>query len=196
MRAFAIANVEAPPTEELFARIRRLAAAGVDRVLLRDPTRPDAERYRTALRLRGLLAPPAALMVHGRPDLALAAAADGVHLPATGMPVGAVRRLFPNGIVGRACHSVEDCRAAAGEGAEYVLLGPIFAPRSKAGEARIGREDLARAARLSVDVYALGGISPANLGALQGLGLAGVAGITLFMADEPLEAVVEAVRRS
>jgi thiamine-phosphate pyrophosphorylase len=196
MRAFAIANLEREPDAAFFERVRRLAEAKVDWILLRDKGLDDAMRLRNAERCRRLIAAPSRLLIHGRGDLAAAVGADGVHLAAAGLPAEAVAAVAPGTVMGRSCHSVADCAAAAREGLAYALLGPVFPTRSKPGEARIGRSELARAATLEIDIYALGGISLATFGELKGIQLAGVAAVTLFMADEPLEEIVEAVRRS
>jgi thiamine-phosphate pyrophosphorylase len=196
MRAFAIANLEGPPDAPFYDRVKRLAEAGVDFILLRDKGLDDALRFRNAERCRGLVRSPSKLLVHGRGDLAVASGADGVHLAASGVPADAVRKIAPGMVLGRSCHSVPDCAAAAREGLAYALLGPVFPPRSKKDEGRIGRNDLARAATLGVDIYALGGISRERLGELKGIPIAGVAAVTLFMEDEPLEEIVAAVRSS
>lgn len=196
MRAFAVANLEAPPDAAYWDRVKRLSDAGVDFILLRDKRLDDVTRFRNAERGRATVAAPSKLLVHGRADLALAAGADGVHLAASGIPADAVRKLVPGMVVGRSCHSVAECGAAAREGLSYALLGPLFPTRSKRGEGRISRNDLARAATLEIDVYALGGISQATLGELKGIPIAGVAAVTLFMEDEPLEEIVAAVRNA
>jgi thiamine-phosphate pyrophosphorylase len=193
MKAFAIANLEAPPDAAFFDRVARLAAAHVDWVLLRDKGLDDAVRYRTAERCRGLVAPPSRLLVHGRADIARAVGADGVHLASDGLPGPLVRELVAGAVVGRSCHSVADCAAAAREGLDYALLGPVFPPRSKVADSRISRTDLARAATLGIEIYALGGISRDTLEMLKSIPLAGVAAVTLFMADEPLETIVAAI---
>ncbi|HVR41934.1 MAG TPA: thiamine phosphate synthase [Thermoanaerobaculia bacterium] len=196
MRSFAIAALESTPTDAWFDRIASLVDAGVDRILIRDPKRPDRERLQTARRCREIVTGSTLLFVHGRADLALAAGADGLHLPSWGIPAEVARRLAPGLLIGRSCHSLADCRAAAASGTDYVFLGPVFPPRSKEGEGGVDRGELPEAARLGPDVFALGGMTIENVAQLRGLPIAGVAGITLFMEDRPVAAVVEAVRRS
>ena len=196
MKAFVIADVEQPADSAFFERLAELSAAGVDVVVLRDPSFSDRERFALALECRRLVSPPTRFLVHGRADLALACRADGVHLPSGGVPVRAVREFDRRLLVGRSVHSLDDCRRAAEEEADYVLLGPVFPTRSKPGEGRISREELEQAAKLSPAVYALGGVSRENLEQLRGLPIAGVAAITLFMKDRPVSVVVEAVRRT
>ncbi|HEU5161688.1 MAG TPA: thiamine phosphate synthase [Thermoanaerobaculia bacterium] len=196
MKAFAIANTDAPPDEGFYGRIERLAGAGVDFILLRDKGLDDAARFRNAERCRGLVRSPSKLLVHARADLAVATGADGIHLPSAALPADVVRKIAPGLIVGRSCHSVVECAAAAREGLAYALLGPVFPPRSKVDSGRVSLGDLARAATLEIDVYALGGISLVSLDRLKAIPIAGVAAITFFMDDEPIEAIMEAVRNA
>ncbi|MFN2441355.1 MAG: thiamine phosphate synthase [Thermoanaerobaculia bacterium] len=195
MRAFAIAAIDREPDDAFFETIAELSSAGVDFLLLRDKTLPAPRRWRAAERCRTLIRPPAVFLVHGWVDLARAVEADGVHLPSDGPPVEAVREVAGGLIVGRSCHSVAECARAADEGADYALLGPLFPPRSKPGERLVSREDLVEAAKLGVDIYALGGLSMENLHVLSGSGVAGVAAVSLFLADRPLDPIMEAIRR-
>jgi thiamine monophosphate synthase len=48
---------------------------------------------------------------------------------------------------------------------------------------------------MDVDVFALGGVSRENMATLKGIGLAGIAAITLFMRDEPISDILEEVRQ-
>jgi thiamine-phosphate diphosphorylase len=73
------------------------------------------------------------VLANARFDLALAAGAGGVVLPEDGVPVPPIRRETPRGFrIGKSTHSAEAARRAADDGADLVLLGPIFATPSKA----------------------------------------------------------------
>jgi thiamine-phosphate pyrophosphorylase len=196
MKSHAIANLDAPPDDAFFRRIGELAEAGVDVVQLRAKTLDARTAFGVAMRMRGQIRPPGRFLVNRRADIALAAGADGVHLPSDGLPVEPLRRLAPQLLIGRSCHSPGDVRRAAGEGCDYVLLGPVFATRSKPGTAAVSLAELREASRLGIEVFALGGISRDNLQTLEGSGIAGVAAITLFMTDSPVAAIVEDVRAS
>src|SRR5687767_94254 len=124
MKCYAIADTEREPDERFFSRIADLVEAGVDFIQLRAKTVDDRLAHEIALRCRRLVSKSARLLVNRRADLALAVGADGVHLPAQGIPAAAVRALGPHLMVGRSCHSLLDCRAAAEEGVDYILLGP------------------------------------------------------------------------
>lgn len=196
MKSYAVADLSGPPDEAFFERIGRLAAAGVRFVQLRARYASSDDLFRwteEALRRIGLNS--TRLLVNSNAAVASQAGAFGVHLPSCGVPVADVRREYPSLTIGRSCHSVSDCVAAAEEGADYVLLGPAFPPRSKEGAAGVTAAQFRQAAALPVDVYALGGVSADNLVLLAGLGLSGVAAVTLFMKDEPLEHIVEEIHR-
>ncbi|HEX5432503.1 MAG TPA: thiamine phosphate synthase, partial [Bryobacteraceae bacterium] len=119
-------------------------------------------------------------------DVALAAGAAGAHLPSNSPAPRLWRALLcgltPRGfLLGVSCHSVEEVRAAAEEGADYAVFGPVFAPISKASDLRPrGLEQLARAAAAPVPVLALGGITRQNAGQCVAAGAAGIAGISLY----------------
>ena len=122
--------------------------------------------------------PRARIVVNDRLDVAIAARAAGVHLPAAGLPVAAVRAKAPaRFLVGRSVHGVAEARDAAKAGADYLVCGPVFATPSKAGLGEpIGIEVLRKAVEaVRVPVWAIGGITPENVAALQGVPIAGVA---------------------
>lgn len=194
MKSLAIANLDAAPTESFFERIERLVRARVDMIQLRAKLLDDRLQFEVAARCRSLIpAGATSFLVNGRPDIAIAAGADGVHLPENGLPVAAVRAIGKHLILGRSCHTLKACRQAVEEEADYIVFGPVFDARSKHAPATVSRDDLRAASRLGRDVFALGGISRSNVASLRDAA-AGVAAVTLFMHDEPLEEIMEELR--
>jgi len=123
------------------------------------------------------------ILVNSRMDVALAAGADGLHLPSGSPPPNRWRSLAPPGfLIGVSCHTVEEVRRAETEGADYVVFGPVFAPLSKSSDLTPrGLDGLAEAAHaVKIPVLALGGIERGNIDACISAGAAGVAGISLF----------------
>lgn len=159
-----------------------LARHGVRWLQLREKDLAGRELLALARRCRSLAGAGCLVTVNGRADICLAAGLDGVHLPSDGAPTPRVRSLLGSrALVGRSTHTLEEVERAASEGADYVVFGPVFAPRSKASaRAATGLEALAAAARTEVPVYALGGITAERLDAVAATGAAGAAGITLF----------------
>ena len=88
----------------------------------------------------------------------------------------------PGFLIGVSCHTLDEVRAAEEEGADYVVFGPVFAPRSKVTAlAPRGIEALAEAARaVRIPVLALGGITRENAQDCMRAGAAGIAAISLF----------------
>jgi thiamine-phosphate diphosphorylase len=164
--------------------------AGAFCVQLRDKRRPLPSLRMFAWRLRVITRKVGArFVVNGNPRVARDAGADGVHL---GSDSGGVReaRLF----VGRrtwvsvAAHSDEDVRRAVADGADAVLVSPIFSTRSPSfppcGTEKEGRglEALRRARTLagrSVAVFALGGVTPERT---RGCAAAGADGVAVMKA--------------
>jgi thiamine-phosphate pyrophosphorylase len=108
------------------------------------------------------------LFANDRPDLALLAGADGVHVGQSDLPLAEVRRFAPSLKVGVSTHDESELQQALTEGPDYVAFGPVFSTRSKAApEPTVGVERLASAAvlarRAGVPLVAIGGIDGARV---------------------------------
>src|SRR5262249_33947923 len=140
-----------------------------------------------AVAARERLGPDVSLLVNRRFDVALAAGASGVHLPADGLPLTRVRAQTPRGFrIGVSTHSAAEARAAIADGADVVAVGPIFDPPSKrAYGPPLGPDalrDLPGLASHDCEVLAIGGIDEDKLGALDPYRdrISGIAAIRLF----------------
>lgn len=172
--------------------LRRLAEAGVGAVQIREKELDDRAVLELAREARKALA---TVLVNGRLDIALAAGADGAHLPADGVPVAALRRRFPSALLGISTHTVQEVERALQDGADYVTFGPVWPTPSKERYGPpVGVEALARAAEAGIPVYALGGVMLSRFEEAAAAGAAGVAGIRLFQGPA-LREVVDAARR-
>lgn len=130
-----------------------------------------------------LLAPDKKILVNSRLDVALAARAHGVHLPAHSPAPRLFRRITPPGfLIGVSCHTLPELRQAEAEGADYVFFSPIFQPFSKPDyHPGLGLAALREAcAAVNIPLFALGGITLENTPHCEEAGAAGVAGISLF----------------
>jgi thiamine-phosphate pyrophosphorylase len=103
-------------------------------------------------------------IVNDRPDLAVLAAADGVHLGQDDLaPEEGRRTVGPNRLVGVSTHSLAQALAAAVAGADYIGCGPMFQSTTKPQEAIPGPALCAEVtAQVGLPVMAIGGITPAN----------------------------------
>jgi len=163
--------------------------ARVDWIQIREKDLPARELLALIRSVQALPNPRGVkILVNTRVDVALAAAADGAHLPASSPAPAQWRAIVPPGfLLGVSCHSVEEVRSAEAGGADYVVFGPVFEPISKTasleslGLKSRGLQELARAAdAVKIPVLALGGVTQSNLAACVAAGAAGVAGISLF----------------
>ncbi len=138
----------------------------------------------------------ARLLVNDRLDVALAAEADGVHLPANGLPADAARRLLAAvGLIGVSTHSAAEVAAAKVKGADFVLLGPIYDTLSKRRYgAPLGLTPLASAAAAAgLPVFAIGGITPERVAEVRAAGAHGVACVGAVMSAADPAAAVDAI---
>lgn len=136
------------------------------------------------------------VLVNERADIALAAGADGVHLPGNAVSAAMLRRLGVR-LIGVSCHEAGELRRAEAEGADFAVLAPVFSPLSKTiASPPLGIDEFRRLANsVNIPVLALGGITPETTAACLEAGAAGVAGITLFSASAPRLSTGTAGRR-
>jgi thiamine-phosphate pyrophosphorylase len=139
---------------------------------------------------------PARLLINDRLDVALAAGAAGVHLPARGLPAEEVRREFPELLVGVSTHNLDELRRAEQSGADFAVFGPVFETASKKEYGPpLGVERFAEATQaVKIPVLAVGGVTLGNAPACFEAGAAGIAAITLFQASADLANIVRQLR--
>jgi thiamine-phosphate pyrophosphorylase len=200
--------------EALLKRVATAAAAGMDWIQIREKDlsgerlsslahaavaqiKQINERSRTRTRI----------IVNDRLDVALSERAGGVHLGEHSLPVHDVYKWLnakpdlaerDKFLVGVSCHSVQAAVSAAGDGADYIFFGPVFATPSKASfGSPQGLQRLAEVCRaVSIPVLAIGGIALDNAGDCFAVGAAGIAAIRLFQDSKNLASLVTDLRAS
>ena len=178
------------PERALQEKVRAAFQAAVDYVQVREKDLPGGRLFQLLENLRRLPEKGSSrLLVNERLDVAITAAADGVHLPADSLPLPAVRSRAGDSLqLGISCHSEQEVEQAGRDGASYVLLGPVFETPSKPGVQPLGLSSLAAICqRQAVPIFALGGIDLRNAASCIGAGAKGVAGIRLFQQAPDLE---------
>ncbi len=170
--------------KNLLACIERVISWGVDFVQIREKDMSDRELFKLTSKAVALArGSRCRILVNGRADVALASGADGVHLPSSGLRLSHISSWLPSDfLVGLSVHSAQEVHHAARIGADYALLGPVFATHSKLKYGSpLGLVVLRDAcARTSMPVFGLGGVGPGQVDSIIAAGAAGVAGITLF----------------
>ena len=141
--------------------VREALAGGVDLVQLRMKNAFDEQVLETAHAFREVCP---LLILNDRPDLAVAAGADGVHVGQDDMGVESAREIVgPDMLVGVSTHSRAQVVAADRSAADYFAVGPVHETPTKAGRPAVGL-GLVRyaAARATKPWFAIGGLDTSN----------------------------------
>jgi len=145
--------------------LRPALQAGVDVVQLREKHADDGDIVRAGRVFRRLCdAYDALFIVNDRPEVAMACAADGVHVGQDDPPPAQVRRMVgEDALIGLSTHSQEQVDAAAG--VDYFCVGPVYATPTKPEYQPVGLGLVRYAAeQATVPCFAIGGIDLANVG--------------------------------
>jgi thiamine-phosphate pyrophosphorylase len=164
--------------EQFEALTRKLIEAGVHVLQLRDKRLDDRELLGRAARLReSTRGTPTLFILNDRPDLAVLAEADGVHVGQEELTVKDARRLVgPEMLVGVSTHSIQQARQAVLDGADYLGLGPTFPSGTKRFDRFPGLDFLRQAAaEITLPAFAIGGINLENLPQVLAAGIRRVA---------------------
>jgi thiamine-phosphate pyrophosphorylase len=133
------------------------------------------------------------LIINDRPDIALLADADGVHVGQEDLSPQAVRRLIgPEKLLGLSTHNLDQVRQSVGEPVDYIGFGPLYATTSKANPDPVtGPRKLEAAAGISRHpIVAIGGLTLDRIARLDPQTFHDVAVITAVSeADDPLAAM-------
>jgi thiamine-phosphate pyrophosphorylase len=181
-------------SEDTLAAARRWSADGIDFVQLREKHREPADLVLLATAMQQIFSAAGSgtrLLINGRPDIALAAQADGVHLtsnPGELTPEQG-RQVFTHvglsvPIVSVSCHTLDEVRRAHAAGVDLILFGPVFEKRALGELVAEGSGlDALRSAceaAAKTPVLALGGVTAKNAANCVDAGAAGIAAIRLF----------------
>lgn len=160
---------------------RRAVAGGADCLQLREKTLSDREllaRARTLVEFSHKNT--AAVVINDRPDIALLAGADGVHVGQSDLGVKEIRQIAGGSLrIGVSCATMDDARNAVSEGADICGLGPMFSSTTKAKPALSGpallEQYIADELTRRTPHLAISGITQANIAELVRAGCQGVA---------------------
>ena len=149
---------------------------GVNMIQLWEPDLAPRDLLGEADRMRRLAIGGIPLIVYDRVDVAVAVGADGVHLPADGLPVKAAKKAGRHMLIGKSVSSVTEAVAADQAGASYLVVGPVFpSTYSTPGSSPLGPTTIRRIkARVKAPVLASGGITAGNAHQVIAAGADGV----------------------
>ncbi|SHK57953.1 thiamine phosphate synthase [Thermocrinis minervae] len=169
--------------EDFFGTLKKVLERGVRMIQLREKEISAREYYQKALKARQITREYSALLlINERVDIAIAVEADGVHLPENSLPPSVVKKLKKDLIVGYSAHNLESAIYAQQEGADFVTLSPIFRTESHPEVEPLGPGALKEVSqRLSIPVFALGGVTWDRIKLCYKNGAYGVASIRMFL---------------
>jgi thiamine-phosphate pyrophosphorylase len=145
---------------------REMIEGGVDLIQLRGKNTSITELIQLSAELHELTATSSTpLIVNDHAEIAKRVPVEGVHVGQDDDNVSLARQKAARPIlIGKSTHSLEQARAAEGEGADYIGFGPIFATPTNPDYRPIGLEHIRRVhAELNLPIFCIGGINIDNL---------------------------------
>jgi len=160
---YAISNVAELGEQESMQRLDAALKNGLRLVQLREKNYSREALRELALKMLPLLRRhDARLIINADIELAREIGADGVQL--TGAQMVELRERPAVERCGASCHNAEELRRAEELGCDFALLSPVLATQSHPGAPHLGWENFAAiAAGSSIPVYALGGLTHADM---------------------------------
>ncbi|NWF72328.1 MAG: thiamine phosphate synthase [Nitrospirae bacterium] len=130
------------------------------------------------------------LLINDRIDVALALEGVGIHLRSNSLPVTVARELLgAERLLGISVHTIEEAVQAEAQGADYVILGPIYGTPSKQSFGLpLGIHTLEKACRLvGIPIIGIGGVTAARAREMRDAGAFGVAVIRAILGAADVE---------
>jgi thiamine-phosphate pyrophosphorylase len=189
------------PAAAQIEAIRKATRAGCQLVQIREKDLHARDLYELARAAVAASHPHGArVLVNDRLDVAIAAGADGVHLPALSFPASEARAVVRSKrlndfIIGVSTHSLAEASRAEAGGADFIVCGPVYdTPSKRAYGPPIGIESFAEICdSAKIPVLALGGIDLTNFQEPLRRGAAGIAAIRLFADGEKIEINIDTI---
>lgn len=173
---------------ELMERVVKAVEGGVDLVQLRYKTLPGGQLLDLASSLLSAIDGRARLIINERADVALAAGTHGVQLGEDGLPVSAARQVLgKESLIGRSVHSKQVAIQAELDGADFLVVGTMYASKSHPEEPPAGPGLMREiSGECKLPLIGIGGVTPENADELVQAGASGVAVISnILSADDP-----------
>ncbi|MBS0203455.1 MAG: thiamine phosphate synthase [Planctomycetes bacterium] len=174
-------------------------AAGVRIIQLREKQLADRALLEQARRLRDWTATADVLLIiNDRPDIAVLAEADGVHVGQDELTVRDARQIVgPDRLIGVSTHTIDQARQAVLDGADYLGVGPTFPSGTKSFDHFAGLDFVRQvAAEITLPWFAIGGIDVTNVDSvIQAGGTRVAVSSAVCSAADPSQAAAGLVRQ-
>jgi len=175
----------------LLSVLERVIKAGAPAIQLRERDLSSRDLLQFAKEIEALTSSVRSpFLINDRIDIALMLKDAGVHLRSDSLPPSVARCLLPvPRLLGISAHSVEETVRAESDGADYVVLGPIYATPSKQQFGPpLGLRRMEEACgKVRIPVIGIGGVTAARVPELRRAGAYGVAVITAILSAVEIE---------
>jgi len=162
-----------PARHSLAALVEAAVQGGVDVVQLREKELTDEQLVPIAREMQALCSGLGTLfIVNDRPQVALEAGADGIHVGQDDMPPHQVRTIVGERmLLGLSTHAPAEIDAVDPSLVDYIGVGPVHATPTKLGRPAVGLELVRYAAEHAhVPFFAIGGIDAGNVADVRAAG--------------------------
>lgn len=171
---------------------------GCTAVQLREKSASSREFYDCAIAVKKITDRHGVpLIINDRADIAVAVDAAGVHVGQSDLPATAARRIVGHDkIVGVSASTLEEAVKAAGDGADYLGVGAMFATDTKTDAVVTPLEELRRIrAAVAIPIVVIGGINRRTIPLFRDTGIQGLAVVSALLAQADIEQAARELRR-
>ena len=190
-RLFLVTDRHQTKGRPLVPLLQRVLTAAAPVIQLRERDLSARELVTLALELQAVTASRRSqLLINDRIDVALALEGVGVHLRSNSLPVSVARQVLgTQRLLGISVHAVEEAVQVESQGADYIVLGPIYeTPSKQMFGPPLGIHTLERACRLvRLPIIGIGGVTAARAREMRRAGAFGVAVITAVLGAADVE---------
>jgi thiamine-phosphate pyrophosphorylase len=171
--------------------LQQMLAAGTPAIQLRERDLSVRELLTLAREVQAVTAlHRSQLLINDRIDVALALDGVGVHLRSNSLPILVARQLLgAQHLLGISVHSIEEAVLAELQGADYIILGPIYeTPSKQMFGPPLGIHVLERACeRVRIPIIGIGGVTAVRAREMRRAGAFGAAVITAILGANDVE---------
>ena len=171
--------------------LQRVLTVGIPAIQLRERDLSVRELVALAREVQAVTASrKSQLLINDRIDVALALEGVGVHLRSNSLPLPVARKMLgPQWLLGMSVHAVEEAMQAEAQGADYLVLGPIYeTPSKQMFGPPLGIHTLEKACTLvRIPIIGIGGVTAARAREMRHAGAFGAAVITAILGADDVE---------
>ena len=176
----------------LVSLLQRVLAVAAPAIQLRERDFSAGELVALAREVQAVVtaSPGSQLLINDRIDVALALEGVGVHLRSNSLPVPVARQLLGAGrLLGVSVHGVAEAMQAESQGADYIVLGPIYeTPSKQMFGPPLGIHILEKACSLvRIPIIGIGGVTASRAREMRRAGAFGAAVITAILGADDVE---------